>query len=159
MSMNRAWRRHSVVVGLLAVAGALGCSASPITPARIEASIARTFANLVHVQVSWLGLSPMAASELAVNARCRKAAGGDARGSGEWTCTLAWKGPDRQALTDTYDLFVNTDGCYTATVATENLGGPTLKSKDGREVRNLLYAFEGCFDLSGPASALPTTKS
>jgi len=101
----------------------------------------------------------MTAHELAVNASCRKPAGGDNRGSGEWTCTLAWKGPDKQALTDTYDLFVTTDGCYTATVGTENLGGPTLKARDGREVRNLLYAFEGCFDLNGPASATPTQKS
>src|SRR5262249_7979897 len=98
VSMNGDWRRHCFAVGLLAVTGALGCSASPIPAARIETSIARTFANLVHVQVSWLGLSPMAASELAVNASCRKPAGGDTRGSGEWTCTLAWKGPDQQAL-------------------------------------------------------------
>ena len=140
-------------IGLLAAAGSFGCGASPITPARIEASIAPTFANLVQVQVSWLELSPMAASEFAVNASCRKPAGGDNIGSGEWTCTLMWKGPDKQRLTDTYDLFVTTDGCYTANVATENLGGPTLKAKDGRDVRNLLYAFEGCFDISGPASA------
>jgi hypothetical protein len=51
-------------------------------------------------------------------------------------------------LRDAYDLFVGTDGCYTATVdVTEgHLGGPTVKSSDGRDVRNLLYAFEGCFD-------------
>ena len=145
--------------GVLVVAGSFGCGASPITSARIEASIAPTFANLVQVQVSWLGLSPMAASAFAVNASCRKPAGGDNIGSGEWTCTLMWKGPGQQALTDTYDLFVTTDGCYTATVATENLGGPMLKAKDGSEVRNLLYAFEGCFDLSGRASATPTKTS
>jgi len=101
----------------------------------------------------------MPASEFAVNAHCRKPAGGDNLGSGEWTCTLVWKGPDKQALTDAYDLFVTPEGCYTATVATENLGGPTLKAKDGRDVRNLLYAFEGCFDLSGQASATPIKKS
>ena len=145
--------------GLLALAGSLGCGASPITPARIETSVAATFANLVHVQVSWLGLSPIAASEFAVNASCRKPDGGTNLRSGEWTCTLAWKGPDKQVLTDTYDLFVTTDGCYTATVATENLGGPSRKTKDGREVRNLLYAFEGCFDLSARASGTPTAKS
>jgi hypothetical protein len=143
----------------LAIAGSFGCGGSPITSARIERSIAPTFANLVHVQVLWLGLPPTSASAFAVNASCRKPGGGANLGSGEWTCTLAWQGPDKQRLTDTYDLFVTTDGCYTATVATENLGGPTLKAKDGQEVRNLLYAFEGCFDLSGQVSTTPTTKS
>jgi hypothetical protein len=143
-------RSHRVryAVATLAIAGSFGCGVSPVTSARIEASIAPTFANLVQVQVSWLGLPPMAASEFVVNARCRRPGGGDNAGSGEWTCTLEWKGPDKQTLTDTYDLFVTTDGCYTATVATENLGGPTLMAKDGRKVSNLLYAFEGCFDTT-----------
>jgi hypothetical protein len=35
-----------------------------------------------------------------------------------------------------------------ATASGESLGGPMLKSEDGRAVRNLLYAFEGCFDTT-----------
>ena len=46
-------------------------------------------------------------------------------------------------------LLVATDGCYTATIEGSNLGGPTLKTSDGRDVRNLLFTFEGCFDTSG----------
>ena len=138
-------RRTLVALGVLTMTG---CGQSPITPARIEESIAPTFANLVQVQVSWMGLAPMAASDFAVSANCRKPMVGDSSGSGEWTCMVTWKGPDQQALSDTYDLFVTTDGCYAATVASENLGGPTLRAKDGREVRNLLYAFEGCFDTT-----------
>jgi hypothetical protein len=129
-----------------------GCGSSPITPARIEGAIAPTFANLVHVQVNWLGLPPVPASEFAVKASCRKLGSGSSAwnsgGSGEWVCTLRWKGPERQSLRDTYDLFVTTDGCYTATSEGQNLAGPTLKALDGREVRNLLYAFEGCFDTT-----------
>jgi hypothetical protein len=37
---------------------------------------------------------------------------------------------------------------YTATTSAESIGGPVLKAEDGREVRNLLYAFEGCFDTT-----------
>jgi hypothetical protein len=125
----------------------LGCGASPITPARIEGAIAPTFANLVHIQVSWLGLPPMAASDFGVKASCRKLSG-DEGGSGEWGCTVVWQGPFGQPLRDSYDLFVATDGCYMATVSGESLGGPTLRASDGREVRNLLYAFEGCFDTT-----------
>jgi hypothetical protein len=73
---------------------------------------------------------------------------GNSAGSGEWTCLLSWQGPDRKTLRDNYELFVTTDGCYTATAAVESVGGPTLRAEDGSEVRNLLYAFEGCFDLS-----------
>jgi hypothetical protein len=143
-------KARSRVRGVLATLSAValtGCGSSPITSAKIEASIAPTFANLVHLQVSWLGLPPMAASDFAVQASCRKLTGSNA-GSGEWACTLVWKGPERQGLRDTYDLFVATDGCYMATVASESLGGPMLKTLDGKDVRNLLYAFEGCFDTT-----------
>jgi hypothetical protein len=133
---------------IMAAAVALsGCGSSPITPPRIEEAIAHTFANLVQIQVSWLGLPAMAASDFDVTASCKKLSGGTA-GSGEWLCTLVWKGPERQTLRDAYDLFVATDGCYMATVAGESLGGPTLKARDGRDVRNLLYSFDGCFDTT-----------
>jgi hypothetical protein len=35
-----------------------------------------------------------------------------------------------------------------ATVAGESLGSPTLKATDGATVKNLLYTFEGCFDVT-----------
>jgi hypothetical protein len=145
-------RTMSTIVrgALIAIAtfALLGCGTSPITSSRIEAAIAPTFANLVQVQVAWLGLPPIAASDFAATASCRKPASDRNAGGGEWVCTLVWQGPDRQPLRDTFDLFVMTDGCYMATVSGENLGGPTLRASDGREVRNLLYAFEGCFDTT-----------
>jgi hypothetical protein len=61
---------------------------------------------------------------------------------------VVWQGPDRRRLRDTYELFVTTDGCYMATASVEALGGPVLRAENGREVRNLLYAFEGCFDTT-----------
>jgi hypothetical protein len=125
----------------------LGCRPSPITSARIEGAIAPTFAHLVQVQVSRLGLRSMSASDVAVMASCRRLVGSSS-GAGGWTCTIVWHGPQRQAMRDTYDLFVATDGCYTAAVEGERLGGPVLQASDGRDVRNLLYAFEGCFDTT-----------
>jgi hypothetical protein len=59
-----------------------------------------------------------------------------------------WQGPNRRRIRDTYEVFITTEGCYTATASTESVGGPTLKAEDGREVRNLLYAFDGCFDTT-----------
>jgi hypothetical protein len=128
-----------------------GCAPSPLTSARIDKAIAPTFANLVHVQLSRLGLPPIAASDIKVTASCRKVvAGSGVAGAGDWVCTLVWRRPNRPTLRDTYDLSVATDGCYTATVdgAEGHLGGPTLKAWDGSDVRNLLYSFEGCFDTT-----------
>jgi hypothetical protein len=130
----------------LTAASLCGCGASPITPARIEGALETTFANLVELQVSRLHLPPMSAPDFAVTAICRKQTAASNVGAGDWTCALVWQGPNRQTLRDTYDLFVSTDGCYTATVAGESLGGPMLKAADGSSVKNLLYAFEGCFD-------------
>jgi hypothetical protein len=127
-----------------------GCGGSPITAERIERAIAPTFANLMHLQVPSMGLPAMAPAEFAAAASCRKVATAGAAspqsGSGDWICTIQWRGPGQRPLRDIYDLFVTTDGCYTATVEGESLARPVLTTKDGRDVRNLLYVFEGCFD-------------
>ena len=137
---------------LAAVALAVyGCGPSPITSARIERAVAPTFANLVHLQLSRIGLPGLAASDIKVAASCRKLVPEtDPAGAGEWVCTLAWHGPNGETLRDTYDLAVATDGCYTATVegAEANLGGPTITAPDGHSMKNLLYAFDGCFDTT-----------
>ena len=90
----------------------------------------------------------MTPSKFDVTASCRRLGVSSNAGAGEWTCRLRWLGPDRQTLRDTFDLVVTTDGCYTATAEGEQLGGPTLTTRKGRVVRNLLHTFEGCFDTT-----------
>ena len=140
------------ILAAVAIAAASGCGASPITSTRIERAIGITFANLVHLQVSWMGLPAIAPVEFGATANCRKVPASGAApantGAGDWICTIQWNGPGRRVLRDTYDLFVTTDGCYTATVEGESLARPTLTTADGREVKNLLYVFEGCFDTT-----------
>jgi hypothetical protein len=138
-------RRGLAVVATVAVCA---CGPSPITSTRIEAAIETTFANLVELQVARLRLPPLTAPDFAVTAICRKQVAGADAGAGDWSCTLVWQGPDRRTLRDTFEVVVTTDGCYTATIAGESLGGPTLKASDGSVVRNLLYAFDGCFDTT-----------
>jgi hypothetical protein len=130
-------------VSALALAG---CGTSSLTSTRIERALETTFVNLVELQVLRMGLRPMTAPDFAVTAICHRQADTHDTGSGEWSCTLVWQGPDRRTLRDTYDLFVATDGCFSATAADDNLGGPTLKTPEGRLVKNYLYAFDGCFD-------------
>jgi hypothetical protein len=139
------------VLAAVATVAVIGCGPSPITSDRIEGAIAPTFANLVHIQLSRVGLPSVAASDINVTASCRKTVTvSGAAGAGDWVCTLVWYGPNHQSLRDTYDLSVGTDGCYAATVdgAEANLGGPTITASDASNVRNLLYAFEGCFDTT-----------
>jgi hypothetical protein len=141
------------IVAAAAVLAVTGCGRSPITAQRIERAIAPTFANLMQLQVPSMGLPAIAAAEFGAAASCRKV-GASAEpaahaGSGDWVCTIQWRGPGQRPLRDVYDLFVATDGCYTATVEGESLARPVLTTKDGREVKNLLYVFEGCFDTTG----------
>jgi hypothetical protein len=134
-------------IAATAALGAAACS-SPITQARMEGAFAATFSNLVQMQVSWLGLPAMTASDFGAKASCRRLTTGADAGSGEWVCIVTWRGPEKQFLRDTYDLFVMPDGCYMAQVSGESLGGPVLKTAAGSDVRNLLYAFDGCFDTT-----------
>ncbi len=136
--------------GLVATAAALvlgGCGGSAITSDRLEGAIAPAFANLVHAQLGRMGLPAVTAAQLRVVASCYRVGGGDA-GAGEWACTVVWSGPRGDTLRDAYDVTVTSNGCYTAMLssAEAQLGGPTVTALDGRQIRNLLYAFDGCFD-------------
>jgi hypothetical protein len=136
---------------VLAAIFAAGCGPSPIASSRIEHAIAPTFANLVQVQISRIGLSPIAARDIRVVANCRKAVPETgSTGAGDWVCVLDWYGPNRKVLRDTYDLAVGADGCFMATIegSEAGLGGPTIETQGGAIVRNLLYAFDGCFDTT-----------
>jgi hypothetical protein len=134
--------------GIVTALAAVACSPSPITATRIEAAMATTFRNLVIVQVSRMDLPPMAAADFVVKANCRRVLAERSDGAGDWMCTVDWRAADRQAQRETYDLFVTTDGCYTASIEGDNLGGPTLGQSERGSIRNLLYVFEGCFDTA-----------
>ena len=43
---------------------------------------------------------------------------------------------------------VNSDATATIEGSEAGLGGPTVTTQDGKTVRNLLYAFDGCFDTT-----------
>jgi hypothetical protein len=66
-----------------------GCGTSPITSTRIERALETTFANLVELQVSRMGLRPMTAPDFAVTAICRRQAdkqyGDPASGIARWS--------------------------------------------------------------------------
>lgn len=135
-----------------------------VTPARLEEAFAPTFANLVRTQRARLKLPDLDRVVLEATAQCQKVgvtAGRDARGGGDWTCTVLWTTPGKRVpLHDTYELSVTPDGCYTATAegSEAHIGGRTLSTRDGTTLPNLLYTFEGCFDTTDTAGPRATGK-
>ena len=135
-----------IALAALTAVAVTGCGRSPIIPARIEGAIAPTFANLVHVQLSWLACH-RGGFDIEVTASCPQAGGGGRRRSRRMGMHARLAGPEREALR-AHDLSVGTDGCYTATID----GAPARRADPpdvrGRDVRNLLHTFEGCFDTT-----------
>lgn len=136
------------VLVALVVGVTTGCGDSPISAAHIEQALSTTFANRVHLQVRAMGLPEKPAADFGVKARCRKLMGDRQSGSGEWACTVDWTGPEGQARRDQFDLFVATDGCFSANAEAATLGGHVVTRADGIDVRNLLYSFDACFETT-----------
>lgn len=128
-----------------------GCASSHLDAPHLSRALAPTFANLIVVQEPILGGPPLSASALRAEASCQKvAAPGDTTGAGTYRCTVRWVLPGHGPVEDAYEVSLGTDACFTATAdSTEShLGGPTLRTRRGETVTNLLYAFDGCFDPS-----------
>ena len=136
-----------------AVLGAVSaCDSSRITASKVEGALAPTFANLISLESKMMDLPPVDAAAFRASATCHRVSPGNpARGAGTWQCEVVWFLPGRRgSLHDGYELSVTTDGCYTATVdgAEGHLGGPTITTRSGETLVNLLYAFDGCFDTT-----------
>lgn len=142
----------AAVVAALAVVVS-GCGTAGITRPRLEASVARTFANLYAAQRYQLGYPKLSGDTIPSKAGCDK--GGPStpdEGSGNtWVCTIVWEnaGPGTQA-TAVYSLNVQTNGCYSA----DGDGPPAINGQqlitsfDGTTYVNPLWEFDGCFDNS-----------
>jgi hypothetical protein len=136
-------RRLLVGAALVAVAAC----ASPLTPARVEASFAPTFGALYALQQSQEGRTAVHAPALRPRATCRRT-GTAASGPGEdWTCTVVYV-DTQTSFTQTFELQVKPDGCWRAeappvaqpAVRTDPLTGVTRT--------NPLAEFDGCLDTS-----------
>jgi hypothetical protein len=136
------------LVAVALVTALAACGGSAVTEDRVERAMAPLFANLVHVQLQRMGLPAIPVSALRTTASCYRISGGH-DGTGDWACTIVWSGPNGATLRDSYEVTVGANGCFAATLSgsTEaQLGGPTVTTQENRQVRNLLYAFDGCFD-------------
>jgi hypothetical protein len=135
-------------IAVLAVAGNWGPAG--VTAARVRTSMATAFNSLTLLQQRLLGRDVPPGARLNLQTACSRRAS-TAKGPGDWSCTLTVFTPQAGALPFqqtpvTYDVSVNSDGCYKATSPPSFVGQQTMRDVHGHSVVNPLFTIYGCFN-------------
>jgi ABC-2 type transport system permease protein len=138
----------AALIALLAIASNWGPHG--VTAARLKASITPTFNNLTLLQQRELGRTVPAGAKLTVLPNCSRR-GSTPFGPGDWTCTLTVFIPQPGAMPFqqtpvTYDVTVQSNGCYKATSPPSFVGQQTMADAGGHQVVNPLFVIYGCFN-------------
>jgi hypothetical protein len=140
-----------------AVVGTSGDS-STVTRPRLERSLTATFANLYAGKARLEGRPDVTAASLKPTAMCDKAGAQDVDQGpgGDWVCLVSWTDPEVPMPPEGYGKFelnVHSNDCYTASGPSKLTGFLTMTDKNGREVTNPVFEFDGCFDPNGDNAA------
>jgi hypothetical protein len=138
----------AAVIALLVLASNWGPAG--VTAARVKASITPTFNNLTLLQQRELGRTVPAGARLNVLPSCSRRASSPS-GPGDWVCTLNVFIPQPGAVPFqqtpvSYDLTVQSNGCYKATSPPAFVGQQSMRDATGKQVVNPLFVFYGCFN-------------
>ena len=138
----------AAVVAFLAIASNWGPAGD--TAAKLKASIEPAFNNLTVLQQRELGRTVAPGAKLNVLTSCSRRASTPA-GPGDWICTLDVFIPQPgaqpfQNTPVTYDVSVQSDGCYKAESPPSFVGQQTMKDAHGNQVVNPLFVIYGCFN-------------
>lgn len=139
----------AAVIAFLAIASNWGPHG--VTAKRLNASITPTFNNLTVLQQRELGRVVAPGARLNVLPSCSRRASTPA-GPGDWICTLTVLIPQPGALPFqstpvTYDVTVQSNGCYKAQSPPSFVGQQTMRDADGHSVVNPLFVLYGCFNV------------
>jgi ABC-2 type transport system permease protein len=150
----------TVLVVLLGVAAGWGPAA--VTRARLEASLAPAFSNLTVLQQRELGRRIPGSAELQTRTGCSRRSGTSEGPGDDWSCTVtvftAQPGVEPYQLTPvTYDVSVESDGCFKAQAPPSFVGQQTMTDSHGRQVVNPLFTIYGCFDTVAAPAGCPAT--
>jgi hypothetical protein len=120
------------------------------TSARLKASITPLFNNLTLLQQRELGRTVPVGAKLTVLPNCGRR-GSTPSGPGDWICTLTVFIPQPGAMPFqqtpvTYDVTVQSNGCYKAESPPSFVGQQTMGDANGHQVVNPLFVLYGCFD-------------
>ena len=138
----------AAVIALLAVAGNWGPTG--VTPTRLRDNLALSFNNLTIYQQRELGRNVPAGARLNIVPTCTRR-GSTPQGPGDWACTMDVFIPQPGAnpfnqTPVTYDVSVQSDGCYKAQSPPIFIGQQLMKVPGGRMIVNPLYTIYGCFN-------------
>ena len=159
---------------LVVAAGALASnSKSDVTRARLERSLPQVFANIYVQQAALLGHKGVTVQSMKAKAQCDK--GGPNvpdRGPGaDWICVMSWhdKNVDETLMPGKFEINAHSNDCYTAGGPSKLVGLLTITDKNGKDVPNPAFEFDGCFDPHGsnkptgvdlnPKTPAPTTPA
>lgn len=142
-------RSSAVAAGALILATS-ACGSTGVSAPPLQASLARTFANLYVLAQTEQG-NP-APGDLHARTSCQKGTPASRQqGAGsDWVCAVTFlvAGP-ATPVTAVYDVDVKTDGCYAADgdgPASVN-GSQTITGRGGEQRVNPLRRIDGCFDI------------
>ncbi|HUA03579.1 MAG TPA: ABC transporter permease [Solirubrobacteraceae bacterium] len=138
----------AALVALLAIASNWGPAGD--TAAKLKASINPTFNNLTLLQQRELGRTVAPGAKLNVLTNCSRRAS-TPTGPGDWICNLDVFIPQPGAVPFqqtpvTYDVSVQSNGCYKAESPPSFVGQQTMKDAAGNQVVNPLFVIYGCFN-------------
>jgi hypothetical protein len=146
-----AGRRAALLLAVAVCAGGCaGSTGSSVTAAQVTGAFGGTFGNLYLRQQRLLGHPELTRDWVSSRADCLRHGGGAAdRGAGDdWECRISWRAADGTEHETVYEVLVRTSGCFTASGPQADVGQQLLHTRDGRQLVNPIYQFDGCFDPS-----------
>jgi ABC-2 type transport system permease protein len=137
------------VIALLAFAGNWGPVG--VTSARLRANFVSTFNALTVLQQRELGRQVAPGAKLNIQLPSCSRRGSARDGPGDWVCGFDVFTPQTGPLppeptTVTYDLSVQSDGCYKAQSPPAFIGQQLMRDAHGHNVVNPLFTIYGCFN-------------
>jgi ABC-2 type transport system permease protein len=140
----------TALVALLALASSWGRVG--VTAPRLTARLEPAFRRLTALQQSLLGHPIPAGARYRILPLCNMR-GRPGQGPGDWTCVMnvyiVLPG-SKQPLTNTpvsYDVSVQSNGCYKASSPPAYVGQATIRGPHGRSALNPLVIIYGCVDI------------
>ena len=136
----------AVAVGAVLLLAA--CGSPDVTRARLERSLAPTFANLYVQRAAILGESDVTVQSVAAKAACDR--GGpkvaDVGPGADWICLVTFTDDQGQLQTGRFELQVKANSTYVAGGPSKLVGPVTITNIAGQDVANPVFEFDGAFD-------------
>jgi hypothetical protein len=141
-------RGLAVGVAITAAWSLGGCGSVDVTKARLEQSLAPTFANLYVQRAQILGEPGITVASTAASADCDR--GGpkvaDVGPGADWICMVTFHDDHGQDQVGKFELHVLADSTYVAGGPSKLIGLAMITDKDGKDVPNPVFEFDAGFN-------------